>query len=125
MSSELQLFRVTVTKEWSAEGEALVWAPDQATAEKWAERQVNLAMDCADDCWTSAHGRPEPIDDGVLNRMADKDLWLVAPAPSKPRGCDRVRVEQFQALLSPKRLEAARLAKIEADNGQLPLLEVA
>jgi hypothetical protein len=117
MSSNLNLYRVLVTQEWSAEGEALVWAPDQKTAEKWAEVEVELNVLDADDNGTYSRAKPEPLDDGVLKRMADRDLWLILDG-------DTVELDEFRSVLDPERLEALRIARIEKGNGQLPLLEV-
>jgi hypothetical protein len=123
MSSNLNLYRVTVTQEWSAEGTALVWAPDQKTAEKWAEVELNV-LD-ADDNGTYSRSKPEPIDADLPDRIDDDALWLIMPIPGRPNEFTTVEADEFQALLSPERLEAIRLARIEAGNGQLPLLEVA
>jgi len=120
------LYRVVVTQEWSAEAEALVWAPDRGAAEKLAATKVELDLYDAEAIRPVAIARPEPIDDGVLDRMDDDELWLILP---DGKVCDNSRtgMAQFQALLTPERLEAlriARIAQIEAGNGQLDLLEV-
>jgi hypothetical protein len=119
----MELYRVVVTQEWSAEAEALVWAPDRGAAEKLAAKEVELDSYDAEAIGPVAIARPEPIDDGVLDRMDDDDLWLILP---DGKVCDNSRagLAQFQALLTPEHLEALRLARIEAGNGQLDLLEV-
>jgi hypothetical protein len=124
MSADLQLYRVTVTQEWSAEAEALVWAPDETTAKRLAQKRVEVDIEDAysDSCWSVA--KPEPLDDGVMDRMDDYDLWLILP-DGEVCGNDRAGLAKFQAMLDPERLEALRLARIEAGNGQLALLEVA
>lgn len=124
----MDLYRVVVTQEWSAEAEALVWAPDRGAAEKLAATEVELDLDDAEAIRPVAIARPEPIDDGVLDRMdrMDDDVWLILP-DGKVCENSRTGVAQFQALLTPERLEAlriARIAQIEAGNGQLDLLEV-
>lgn len=120
MTADLQLFRVTVTQEWTAEADALVWASSKAEAEKAAELEVELDVDDADaDCWAGA--RPEPIEN--LQRLTKRDaaeLWLIGPD-----GNEIDDLEDFIAVFSKEDLEAIRLRKIEADNGQLALLEVA
>ncbi len=117
MSRNLQLFRVHVTQHWSAGTDALVWAPDQATAEKWAELEVELSTDDAEAIDPLATAKPEPIDEGVLGQIGDPHLWLIVDG-------DVVEPTEFRAQLTPERLEALRLARIEAGNGQLTLLEV-
>jgi hypothetical protein len=87
---------------------------------------VELDLDDAEAIRPVAIARPEPIDDGVLDRMDDDELWLILP-DGKVCENSRTGVAQFQALLTPERLEAlriARIAQIEAGNGQLDLLEV-
>jgi hypothetical protein len=118
----LNLYRVTVTQEWSAEAEALVWAPNKAAARKLARREVEIDIDDAESNGTTATGGLEPIDEGVLDRMDDDDLWLILPDGTV---CDnnRAGLERFQSFLPRERLEALRLARIEAGNGQLTLLE--
>jgi hypothetical protein len=121
--TSMQLFRVTVTQEWSAEAEALVWAPDDVSAKRLAQKRVEVDIEDAysDSCWSVA--KPEPLDEAVMDRM-DDDLWLILP-DGEVCDNDRAGLAKFQALLDPERLEALRLARIEAGNGQLALLEVA
>ena len=123
MSADLNLYRVHVTQEWTAEADALVWAPDQATAKKWAELEVELSTDDAEAIDLLATAKPEPIDEGVMDRMNDNDLWLILPGGEVCEN-SRIGLERFRSFLSPERLEALRLARIEAGNGQLALLEV-
>ncbi len=121
--TDMHLFRVHVTQEWSAEADALVWAPNQATARKLARREVEIDIDDAESDGTTAIARLEPIDEGVLDRMDDDDLWLILPDGEVCEN-SRAGLAQFQALLTPERLESLRLTRIEAGNGQLNLLEV-
>ena len=123
MTAALNLYRVTVTQEWAAEAEALVWAPDQATARKLARREVEIDIDDAESNGTYAITGLEPIDGGVLDRMDDDSLWLILP-DGEVCDNDRAGLARFQSLLDPERLEALRLARIEAGNGQLALIEV-
>lgn len=118
------LYRVTVTQHWSAKATALVLAPDLATAEKLAEDAVDFdPLDPEPVGGPIGRAKPEPIDEGVMERMDDDSLWLILPDGTV---CDNSRagLTQFQAVLTPERLEALRLARIEAGNGQLDLLEV-
>ena len=119
----LNLYRVHVTQEWSAEAEALVWAPDEVSAKRLAQKRVEVDIEDAysDFCWSVA--KPEPLDEGVLDRMDDDDLWLILP-DGEICDNDRAGLVKFQALFDPDRFEALRLARIEAGNGQLALLEV-
>lgn len=123
MSTELRLFRVTVTQEWSAEADALVWAPDEVSAKRLAQKRVEVDIEDADSdsCWSAA--KPEPLDADVMDRMDDDDLWLILP-DGEVCDNDRAGLAKFQALLDPERLEALRLARIEAGNGQMSLMEV-
>jgi hypothetical protein len=119
-----ELYRVTVTQEWSAEAEALVWAPDRGAAEKLAEDAIDFdPLESKPVGGPNGRAKPEPIDEGVMDRMDDDSLWLILPDGTV---CDNSRtgLAQFQALFTPERLEALRLARIEAGNGQLDLLEV-
>jgi len=121
----LNLYRVTVTQEWSAEAEALVWAPDQAAAEKLAEDAVDdEPLDLEPVGGPIGRAKPEPLDDGVMDRIDNNELWLTLPDGDVCEN-SRAGLERFRSFLTPERLEAARLARIEAGNGQLALLEVA
>ena len=121
MSTELQLYRVRVTQEWTAEATAMVWAPDAKTAEELAEQEVELNADDAEAIGPFGTAKLEPIDDGVLDRMDDDDLWLILPDGDL---CDNTRagLARFRSFITPERLEAMRLARIEADNGQMSLM---
>lgn len=118
----MNLYRVTVTQEWSAKATAMVWAPDGSTAAKLAEDSVEFEVIDADPNAPVALARLEPLDDGVLDRMDHDDLWLIladgAVCDYGPAG-----LAKFQATLTPERLEALRLARIETGNGQLALLK--
>ena len=121
----MNLYRVVVTQKWSTEATALVWAPDRGAAERLAGKEVELYSCDARAIGRVAIARPEPIDDGVLDRVDDDELWLILP-DGKVCENSRTGLAQFQALLTPERLEAlriARIAQIEAGNGQLDLLE--
>lgn len=120
--STLNLYRVTVTQEWSAEAEALVWAPDKDSARRLAQKWVELDIEEAESGFCRSSARPEPLDPGVMDRMNDDDLWLILPNGDICAN-NRAGLAKFQALLDPDRLEALRLARIEAGNGQLKLLE--
>ena len=123
MSTKLQLFRVTVTQEWIAEAEALVWAPDLDAAKRLARKEVEFDIDDADDEGCTALASLELLDAGLFDRMNDGDLWLILPDGDVCNN-DQAGLAKFQALLPPERLEALRLARIEAGNDQLLLREV-
>jgi hypothetical protein len=119
---DLQLFRVTVTQTFLAEGEAFVWATNKDEAKKAARHNVDLDMDDVEAEDTEAIAWPEPVD--TLLALTDKqssDYWLIAPS-SRPNAWDVLDLQQFRALLDPERMEQARLSAIERDNGQLALL---
>ena len=115
--SELNLYRVTVTQEWTAEAEALVWAFSQQEAEEAAELEVDLNPIDADDgtTWTSSKAVPLETAQQLTPRQAAV-LWLIDPSGNT------VELSDFQAVLTSEQLEAMRLQRIEAGNGQLPLL---
>jgi hypothetical protein len=117
---DLQLFKVTVTQEWTAEADALVWATSQKEAEKAAELEVDLDPIDADDAttWTSSKAVPLETAQQLTPRQA-AGLWLIDPSGNT------VELAEFLEVLSPEQLEAMRLARIEANNGQMALLEVA
>lgn len=125
--AELQLFRVTVTQTWSAEGEALVMAPDEHAARMWARREVDLELlDAEDDGREAGPARPQPMENLMsLSKEKAADLWLILPVAGHPFRARTVELEEFLAELPPERLEALRIAAIEKGNGQLSLLEVA
>jgi hypothetical protein len=117
------LYRVTVTQKWSATADALVWAYDENTARRLAIRGVKVDIDDATPCNLAALAKPEPLDEDVLDRMNDDDLCLIMP---DGQICESgAGLAQFQSLVSLDQLEALRLARIEAGNGQLTLVEVA
>ena len=127
MSNDLELFRVTVTQTWSAEAEALVMAPDKESARIWAKREVDLdVLDAEDDGKEVSSLRPEPMDTVMgLTKKKAADVWLILPIAGRSFRGRTVELEEFLAELSPERLESLRIAAIERDNGQLPLLEAA
>jgi hypothetical protein len=116
--SDLNLYRVIVTQEWSAEAEALVWATSQKEAEKAAELEVEIDEYDMDKI-TWGRGKAESLETiHQLTPQQAAQLWLI-----DPKG-NTVDLEDFQAVLTPEQLEAMRLARIDAGNGQLALLEV-
>ena len=119
--SDLNLYRVTVTQEWNAEAEALVWATSQEEAEKAAELEVELNPDDAETIGPFSRSKPRPVEESMSLTEADvawQGLYLI-----DPKG-NTVDLEDFQSVLTPEQLESMRLARIEAGNGQLALLEV-
>lgn len=123
--SGLQLFRVTVTETFVAEGEALVWALDRYDAELAAEKKVSLEAIDAESDGVETDARIEPIETviGLTDRNAH-GYWLIAPVEGRAGQWDTVDLKEFRALLDPERMEAARIAAIEHDNGQLALLTI-
>jgi hypothetical protein len=119
----LNLYRVHVTQEWTAEADALVWAPDPKAAEKLAEDAVEIDCLNGDSMGPFGRAKPEPLDDEVMDRMDDNDLWLILPDGEVCEN-SRAGLERFRSLLTPDQLEALRFARIEAGNGQLALMEV-
>lgn len=124
--ADLQLFRVTVTQEWSAEGEALVWAEDADDAEVAARAEVDLDLFDADAGGLYTRAKAEPLD--TLERLDEKKaagLWLIVPVDGRPGQVNTVELAEFLSLISPERAEAMRIARIESNNGQLSLLATA
>ena len=120
--TDLNLYRVTVTQEWSVEGEALVWATSPEEAEKAAELEVELNPDDAEAIGPFSRSAQRPVEEAMAltpAEVARRGLWLIDSAGNT------VDLDDFQAVLSAEQLEAMRLARTEAGNGQLALLEVA
>lgn len=127
MSTDLQLFRVTVTQIWRAEADVLVMAPDEESAFIWARCKVEFDMvDAEEGDKRVGMARPEPMDTlmSLTPQKAD-DLCLILPIAGRPLAARTVELDEFLAELCPERLEALRRAACECDNGQLALLEVA
>lgn len=115
----MELFRVLINQEWTADTEALVWAPNGAEAELLAKRNVDIDILDASSCFIFGHAKPEPLDAGVIDRM-DDCLWLILPDGEVCEN-SRTGLAKFKSFFDPERLEAIRLARIEANNGQMPL----
>lgn len=118
--SDLQLYRVTVTQEWITEGEALVWATSQQEAEKAAELALELSFDDAEAIGLLSQSKQRPVEDAMAltpAEVARQGLWLIDPDG------DAIDLADFQAVITPEQIEAMRIARIEADNGQLALME--
>jgi hypothetical protein len=121
--SNLQLFRVTVTQTWTAEGEALVLASSRADAESAARKEVELDHLDADDGDTEAWAKAEPLETvQSLTKAKAADYWLIVPDAKSPGQWDTVDLEQFRQAFLPEELERMRIAAMEANNGQLALL---
>jgi hypothetical protein len=127
--SALQLFSVEVTRTWTASMEALVWAEDRHAAIKAAMHEEDLSLiDAWDD---GAEAVAQAADPRLLDQLpAEPDQLLLVPEPQRPGPCSpswRVvdTTAEFVGFLSSEDGERLRIAAIERDNGQLPLLEVA
>lgn len=121
--TNLKLFRVTVIQEWSSEGEALVWAENSAEAETAASAEVDLDLLDAECVGMYARAKPEPLSTlEQLDETEASSLWLIAPLKGRPGVSEEVRLEEFLSMITPEQIEAARIARIEANNGQLMLL---
>jgi hypothetical protein len=120
MNTHLQLFGVTVTTEWVASVDALIWATSKQEAKETARIQVELDVsDAEESCYVSG-GHVVPLD--VAQNLTPRqvaEMWLL-----DSRGND-VELKEFLEEISPDQLEAMRLRQIEANNGQLVLLEMA
>ncbi len=121
MSDSLNLYQVTVSQEWIAEGEAYVWAPDKTTAESWAKEEVELnPFDSEpEDSWSSA--RVLTVDENTMD-IVGKDPFCSYIVPGSSGSYRNVGLEEFQnyyaEMFTPERLEAMRIARLEANNGQ-------
>jgi hypothetical protein len=125
----LKLFSVEVTRTWTATMEALVWAEDRHGAIKAAMDEEDLSsIDAWDD---GAEAVAQAADPKLLEQLpTNPDQLLLVPEPQRPgpfppswRVVDTTA--EFVAFLSSEDGERLRIAAIERDNGQLPLLEVA
>ena len=102
-------------------------APDKESARIWAKRNVEFdVLDAEHDGTEVSSLQPEPMD-AVMGLTKEKaaDVWLILPIAGRPFHGRTVELEEFLAELSPERLESLRIAAIERNNGQLPLLGVA
>lgn len=124
--AELQLFRITLVQTWSAESEALVMAKDKSSAITMARTEVEFDLDDANDDGQEIESiRVEPLETILsLNERTAADLWLILPDGDRLYRGKTVDLAEFQSALSPERVEQLRIARMEANNGQLALLEV-
>lgn len=116
----LSLFRVTASQTWIAECTCLVLAESAADAESAVSDAVDLEMMDAE---------AEPLDVGTawpegpdafraMTAAQATALWLI-----NEEG-DVVEPREFRDALAALDTEEARLARIERNNGQLPLLTI-
>jgi hypothetical protein len=129
-----KLFSVEVTRTWTATMEVLVWAKDETGAIKAAMDKEDLRLfDASDD---GAEAGANAVDPKMLKKLPTKpDQLLLVPEPQRPGPFPPVwrvvhSIEEFVAFLSPEdaerlQIEPIRIAAIERNNGQIPLLEVA
>jgi hypothetical protein len=124
MDNNLQLFRVEVTRTWTATMKALVWANDRHGA-------INAAMNEEDlspiDAWDNgAQAEAQPADLRLLEQLPAKpDELLLVPELQRPGPFNqkwRV-VDTVAEFLGSEDGERLRIAAIERNNGQLSFLE--
>lgn len=138
MADPVRFFRVTVEQTWTAEAEFLVAADDIIDAQFWAETEADFSFFDAEEIGGPiGRATPVPIEDlpALLDDPRTRlDVTLLAvtdlPVPSREASgpgarrttCDDLNVKQFrERFLSPEAIEAHRLARVEADNGQITL----
>jgi len=115
---DLQLFSVTVTQTWSAKADCLVLAPSLAIARNAARSEVKIDRWDSEEEDKDTYG--QAVNFEVLNdTRPESDIFFLVRG--KGDGYDIVEQEYFIRQISPERLEALRLARIERDNGQLVL----
>ena len=117
------LFRVMLTQTYTAEQHVLVYARDQNAAESAALEEAEFSNFDANECG-GPDARVIPIQpDDIPRRTADQfSFCLVPPPPEAGRWWQEIDFKDLIAMISPADIEAARLAAIEANNGQLPLI---
>jgi hypothetical protein len=126
--TRMQLFSVEVTRTWTATMKALIWAEDRLSAEKAAMQEEDLSsFDAWDD---GAEAVARLADLTLLERLSNEpDELLLVPEPQpglfKPTWRVVDTIAEFVAFLDTKDGERLRIAAIERNNGQIPLLDVA
>jgi hypothetical protein len=117
--SNLKLFKVNVTQEWSAESEAFVWATSQHEAEEVAYKNIDVDLYDADDGDKCARSTESTF--LTLDKLGNNvDFYFFAPSINGHY--NKVGYETFKSYISEEDLERIRIEKIEKDNGQLSLL---
>jgi hypothetical protein len=127
MDDNLQLFRVEVTRTWTATMEAFAWAYDRDGA-------MNAAMDEEDltsfDAWDDgAKAVAFPADIRLLEQLpSEPDELLLVPESQRPGSFKQTwrvvdTVAEFVSFLGSEDGERLRIAAIERNNGQLSFLE--
>jgi hypothetical protein len=146
--TEGDVFLVEVTEEWSATTQVLVRAPSPAIARDVARAQISF---CSFDAESDGKSitllkelGPEALSDlrqenelGTSGEIEDtayvayrvESLMKLNDGTTKTVGRwagREIRLDELVDLVAtPEALEAARLARIEANNGQIALLEAA
>ena len=116
--SNLKLFHVNVSQQWTTEAEAFVWADSRDEAERVAELNIDLNSHDADYCGKDVRGSEASFE--FLDKLGNKEYFYFF-APHSNVGYIDVNYETFKSYITPEDLERMRIEKIEANNGQLPL----
>lgn len=122
--TDLNIYRVNVTREWVSECDAIVLAPTREEARTVAEKHVDFDIWDAEDNGTSGFVYSNTM--SIEAALELKDIkylneWFIAPRSDG--SWDSVTSAEFfsHAFFSPEALEKARIASIEKDNGQIDL----
>lgn len=137
------IFLVEVTEEWSMSTTVLIQAPGKAVAEKLAYDEIDFSSVDATSSGKSALTRKVlsveelatlalPNETGAAPPFETTAYKAVPYTYSKPDGkyqgwvSEDMDLQRFvEEFAPPEVVHAVRLARMEANNGQLPLLDLA
>jgi uncharacterized protein YjiS (DUF1127 family) len=138
------VYAVEVTQEWSATTVVLVEAPSAAVARTVARQEVSFSSFDAESDGKTAAALKRLTPEELADLGEESEIGAAAPIEDEAfmahliefnvtskdgprlikqwRGRKVSRAELIELVTTPEAIEAARLARIEANNGQLPLI---
>lgn len=120
--TDLQLYRVRVTQEWSAEAEALVFANNEEEAEFAVYDEIEFDIYDIDDGNKYSCAWPIPLE--TLETIGNSkfiDEYFYLPVPGRYGQFKEVSLEEMRDFLTPEVRQAIHIREIEKDNGQIDL----
>jgi len=118
------MYRVRLTREWSATLDTLVWATSKEAAIEAAKDEEHLdAMDAHDDGLDSwADMLNKNLDEIKLLLEEDSDLEDEIVVADPMAHSQLMSFSEFMLQVDPEYIKLLRAQAIEKDNGQLDLL---